>query len=133
MIEDSTPGKHASAAELAERERDVVPFEVIINPSLTVIEAEPIEFFEGCLSLPGLTALVPRARRVRVAALNEHGAPVVIEARGWHARILQHEIDHLQGAMYVDRMHTRTLATVPNFQAHLSTVDVAGARALLKV
>jgi peptide deformylase len=104
--------------QLADRERKVVPFHVIINPRLTLIGDERVEFFEGCLSLANLMALVPRARRVRVECLNEKGEPRVIEAGGWYARILQHEIDHLGGAMYVDRMHPRTLMTVENYTRH---------------
>ena len=110
--------KDFSKAQLAERERQPAPFQVLINPRLTIIGDERREFFEGCLSLPGLVALVPRARSVRVECLDENGRPKVIEASGWYARILQHEFDHLQGAMYVDRMHSRSLATVDNYNAH---------------
>jgi peptide deformylase len=88
---------------------------VIVNPRLTVEVAETAEFFEGCLSLPGFTAVVPRALAVRVDALNEHAEPVTIQARGWYARILQHEIDHLHGTLYIDRMQSRTFATRENF------------------
>src|ERR1051326_8645080 len=102
-------------AQLADRERKPVPFHVIINPRITLIGEERMEFFEGCLSLTDLMALVPRARRVRVESLNEKGEPQVIEASGWYARILQHEIDHLGGAMYIDHMYSRTLMTVENY------------------
>jgi peptide deformylase len=105
-------------AQLADRERKPVPFHVIINPRITLIGEERMEFFEGCLSLTDLMALVPRARRVRVESLNEKGEPQVIEASGWYARILQHEIDHLGGAMYIDHMYSRTLMTVENYTAH---------------
>ncbi|HEY7405458.1 MAG TPA: peptide deformylase [Candidatus Angelobacter sp.] len=104
--------------QLADRERKVVPFHVMINPKLTLLGDEQVEFFEGCLSLANLMALVPRARRVRVECLDEKGEPNVIEASGWYARILQHEIDHLGGAMYVDRMYPRTLMTVENYTRH---------------
>ncbi len=104
--------------QLAERERVAVPFHVIINPKLTLIGDERVEFFEGCLSLNGLLGLVPRARRVRVECLDEKGVPRVIEASGWYARILQHEIDHLGGTVYVDRMYPRTLMTVENYKQH---------------
>ncbi len=97
--------------DLAARDRVAVPFHVIINPQLTIIDAGPAEFFEGCLSVPGYTALVARARSVRVDALSHDGRPVTIEARGWYARILQHEIDHLNGTLYVDRMQSRTFST----------------------
>jgi peptide deformylase len=104
--------------QLSERERTAVPFHVIINPKLTLIGDDKVEFFEGCLSLDGLLGLVPRARRVRVECLNEDGETRVIEASGWYARILQHEIDHLGGTVYVDRMYPRTLMTVENYKQH---------------
>jgi peptide deformylase len=100
---------------LAERERVPVPFQVIINPKLTVVEETPVEFFEGCLSLKGFQALVARARVVHVECLNERGKPTVIEAYGWHARILQHEIDHLQGRLYIDRMVPRSFMSSENY------------------
>lgn len=104
--------------QLADRERKPVPFHVIINPKISVISDERIEFFEGCLSLSNLMALVPRAKRVRVECLDEKAEPKVIEASGWYARILQHEIDHLGGTMYVDHMYPRTLMTVENYSSH---------------
>jgi len=95
-----------------EREREAVPFHVIINPVLHLVPGDNITFTEGCLSVRGFVARVARARSVRVECLDEHGAPCVIEARGWYARILQHEIDHLDGALYIDRMDTRTFANL---------------------
>ncbi len=107
--------KDISPEQLAERERDPVPFHVIINPTITVEPDSSVDFFEGCLSLPGFSALVPRARRVRVECVDEHGAPKIIEASGWYARILQHEIDHLRGNLYIDRMRTRTFTSLDNW------------------
>jgi peptide deformylase len=106
--------KEVAEALLKERERRPVPFHVIINPVLEIIGDERAEFFEGCLSLAGFTALVPRARAVRVTCLDERGQHIVIEASGWYARILQHEIDHLAGTLYIDRMRTRSLTTMEN-------------------
>jgi peptide deformylase len=111
-IKDWTP------QQLAERERQAVPFHVIINPKITLIGEERVEYFEGCLSLDNLMALTPRARRVRVECVDEKGEPKLIDAVGWYARILQHEIDHLAGTMYVDHMYPRTLMTVENFTQH---------------
>jgi len=107
--------KDWTAEQLAERERQVTPFHVIINPRITLLGEERVEAFEGCLSLENLMALTPRARKVRVECVDEKNEPKVIEATGWYARILQHEIDHLGGTMYVDRMYPRTLMTVDNF------------------
>ena len=115
VLEDA-PEYHANATaeELAERERAIVPFHVIINPTITLAGPE-VEFYEGCLSVEGWMALVPRAQAVRVEALDEQGRDVRLSARGWHARILQHEIDHLHGTLCVDRMDPRTLSNHANY------------------
>nr|Q7NJV3.1 RecName: Full=Peptide deformylase 1; Short=PDF 1; AltName: Full=Polypeptide deformylase 1 [Gloeobacter violaceus PCC 7421] len=104
-----------SGAERREREREPVPFHVLINPVLSVEGEESAVFFEGCLSIPGYQGLVARARVVRVEALDERAAPVVIRAHGWYARILQHEIDHLNGLLCVDRMDLQTFSTLENY------------------
>jgi peptide deformylase len=101
-------------AQVAALDRRPVPFQVLINPRLSVEGEETAEFFEGCLSVAGFGAIVPRALRVRVDCLNENAEPVVIRAQGWHARILQHEIDHLNGILYVDRMKSRSFCTQDN-------------------
>jgi peptide deformylase len=106
--------KDVSAALLRERERHPVPFHVLVNPALEELGVERAEFFEGCLSLSGFSALVSRARAVRVTCLDDHGQEKVIEASGWYARILQHEIDHLNGTLYIDRMRARSFTTMEN-------------------
>jgi peptide deformylase len=116
---------------LQERERTVVPFHVIVNPRLTILQASPAVFFEGCLSLDGFAALVPRALAVRVDALNERGEPVVIQARGWYARILQHEIDHLNGTLYIDRMLSRSFMSTDNLTKHWSNKTLSHLQAAL--
>ena len=103
------------AQELAEKERTVVPFHAIINPEITLLGDDKADFYEGCLSLSGFSAVVPRVRRVRVAYLDETGAPQSVEASGWYARILQHEIDHLRGTLYIDRMESRTFTSLDNW------------------
>jgi len=119
--------------QLADRERKPVPFHVIINPKISMLAEDRVEFFEGCLSLSNLMALVPRAKTVRVDCLDETGEPKVIEASGWYARILQHEIDHLGGGMYVDHMYPRTLMTVENYTNHWRTMPISEIKgALLK-
>ena len=100
--------------ELAERQRAAIPFHVIINPKLTFLNDSSAEFFEGCLSVEGYSAVVDRALNVRVECFNERGEAVTINAHGWYARILQHEIDHLHGTLYIDRMNTRTLTNGEN-------------------
>jgi peptide deformylase len=109
--------KEVSAEQLALRERRPVPFHVLINPRIRGgANHDVVEFFEGCLSLPGFFALVPRSHAVRVDCLDEHGKEKTIEASGWYARILQHEIDHLQGNLYIDHMHTRSFSSTENWE-----------------
>lgn len=115
--------------QAAERERKPVPFHVLINPRLTILGSEAADFFEGCLSVAGLTAVVPRARQVRVECLNERAELVTMKAAGWYARILQHEIDHLGGVLYLDRMKSRTFCTQDNYARYWkdqSVAEVAG-------
>lgn len=120
-----------SPEQIAERERGPVPFHVIINPVLHVELPPDVEFFEGCLSLPGYTTIVPRTRRVRVECLDERGTPQGIEASGWYARILQHEIDHLHGTLYLDRMLARTFCSVENHSRLWKNKPVAEVKAAL--
>jgi peptide deformylase len=84
IIEDKAE-YHAilKAAELEERGRVPVTFHVLINPEIELLSPTDTTFFEGCLSLPGFVGMVPRARKVRVKALNEMGEPIRIEAEGW--------------------------------------------------
>ena len=103
-----------SEDELAELQRTAIPFHVIINPKLSFLNDSSATFFEGCLSVEGFQAVVDRALNVRVECLNERGEETTIKAQGWYARILQHEIDHLNGTLYIDRMKTRTLTNAEN-------------------
>jgi peptide deformylase len=102
--------------ELAARERHPLPFTVLVNPAVTPVDGDGLaSFYEGCLSVPGLAAVVARYRAVRVRALNEHGEPVDQVYSGWPARIVQHEADHLAGRLYLDRAEARSLATADNY------------------
>ena len=115
VIEDN-PQLHSGLApeQLAARERSAVPFHVLVNPTLTPVGDEVVDAYEGCLSFKSFVMVVRRWRRVHVEALDEQGTPFTIEASGWYARILQHEIDHLNGIVCCDRMDPRTLATSEN-------------------
>jgi peptide deformylase len=107
-----------TARQLEERERRPVPFQVLINPTIVSRSEESRTFFEGCLSVAGFCALVPRSPAVRVEYLDEHGAHRSQNATGWHARIVQHEVDHLQGALYIDRMLSRSFTSLENLAQH---------------
>jgi len=115
VVEDSAELQtRLTSEQLAERQREAIPFHVLINPKLRIGTDESVDFFEGCLSINGFAGLTPRYREVEVAALNERGEEFSRAAAGWYARILQHECDHLNGILYIDRMHTRTFSTMGN-------------------
>lgn len=100
---------------LADRERTELGFTVLVNPVVEdVAEAGAVTFYEGCLSVPGYAGAVERARTVRLTALGADGEPYSAVYTGWPARIVQHEVDHLDGRIYVDRVATRSLATTDN-------------------
>jgi len=81
-----------------------VPLTVLVNPRITPLTQEIDEDWEGCLSLPGLRGLVPRVTRVRVEAYGRDGRQLRFDADGFHARVVQHESDHLDATVFVDRM-----------------------------
>ena len=109
--------REISKEQMALRERRPIPFHVIINPRIQRVSDErEMEFFEGCLSVPGFFGLVPRARGIIVEYLDQRGNPKTIEASGWYARILQHEIDHLHGNLYVDLMSARSFSSIENWE-----------------
>jgi len=90
--------------ETGDSDGDGLPLSVLVNPSLT-FRSQGQEFgWEGCLSIPGLRGKVPRASRVTVEALDRRGRPLRVDAEGYAARVLQHEIDHLDGVVFLDRM-----------------------------
>ena len=98
------------------RDRNGLEFTVLVNPVLRPADdGNRVSFYEGCLSVPGLTGVVARHRAVRVEALDEHGQPVDRVFSGWAARIVQHEVDHLRGRLYLDRVETRSLSTTGNY------------------
>jgi peptide deformylase len=132
VIEDKPEyTKSLHEREVADRERRPVPFHVIVNPILQLQTERQIEFFEGCLSLPGFTALVPRAHSVRVECLDHRAERRIIEATGWYARILQHEIDHLNGTIYIDRMRSRSFSSVENLNQYWKAKSIPEVRRAL--
>lgn len=82
----------------------VVPLTVLVNPVLTPLGGEQALDWEGCLSLPGLRGQVPRWQRLRYQGLDEHGQPIDRTVEGFHARVVQHECDHLWGKLYPMQM-----------------------------
>lgn len=81
-----------------------VPYTVLVNPVLTLLGNEMEEGWEGCLSVPGMRGLVPRHLRLRYQGFDQYGAPVDRTVEGFHARVVQHEVDHLDGVLYPMRM-----------------------------
>jgi len=81
-----------------------VPYTVLINPELTALGEEQEEGWEGCLSVPGMRGLVPRFHRLRYRGFDRHGAPIDRTVEGFHARVVQHEVDHLDGILYPQRI-----------------------------
>jgi peptide deformylase len=124
--------KKFTPAQLSERQRQPIPFHLIVNPRIVSADNTGLEFFEGCLSIAGYSAIVPRARAVTVEYLDEHAENKRVEAVGWYARILQHEIDHLAGVLYVDRMRTCTLTTLENLERFWKDVPASDVLAKLK-
>lgn len=86
-------------------EAESVPDTVLINPELTILSADCVDGWEGCLSVPGLRGQVPRYRLLHYAGFDEFGKRVERTAGGFHARVVQHECDHLDGVLYPMRMN----------------------------
>ncbi|WP_324783025.1 peptide deformylase [Streptomyces sp. H51] len=108
VIEDPAPVPRE--VRLA-RGRVPQPFRVLVNPSYEPVGPARAAFFEGCLSVPGWQAVVARASEVRLRCQDEAGRPVDEVFTGWPARIVQHETDHLDGVLYLDRAELRSLSS----------------------
>ena len=89
-------------------DRPLVPPTVLVNPVITALGPEEEEDWEGCLSVPGLRGLVPRALRIRYTGFDPYGDPIDRTVDGFHARVVQHEVDHLIGRLYPTRMRDLT-------------------------
>jgi peptide deformylase len=103
-------GAALSSEARSARGRVGLPLMVLVNPELELLGAEEATFFEGCLSVRGYGALVSRRLSVRVRGVDAEGRAVSATLSGWPARIMQHEFDHLEGTLYVDRMLSRSLS-----------------------
>jgi len=103
-----------------ERARAEVPFMVLVNPTVTPMGDEREDGWEGCLSVPDLRGVVPRWKRLKLDALDREGKPYSVDAQDFFARVVQHECDHLDGNVYLDRMPgMRTLTFLKEFEDHV--------------
>lgn len=105
----------------AERgEGESVATTVLVNPVIEPLDGGVALGWEGCLSIPGLRGLVPRHSRIRYRGLGLDGAPIEREASGFHARVVQHEVDHLDGVLYLDRMDDLKLLAYVEEMHHIN-------------
>jgi peptide deformylase len=113
---DPTPDELASGEDM--------PFIAVINPEITRIGDQVDEGWEGCLSIPDVRGLVPRAAEIRVDAYDRRGRRVQFSAKGLPARVIQHETDHLDGVLFFDRMRSLvTLTFMDEYQKHWAKDD----------
>jgi peptide deformylase len=97
-----------------------VPLTYLINPEVIVTDPTPVEDWEGCLSIPEMRGLAPRFKQVRVKAMGRHGEHLDFVADDFHARVIQHETDHLKGEVYLDRMpNLRSLSHLAEWQRYV--------------
>ena len=108
VIEDPATGPE-EACEIMGRVPQ--PFRVLLNPRYEPVDGTRVGFYEGCLSVPGWQAVVARPERVRLWGQDETGRELSEEFSGWPARIVQHETDHLNGMIYLDRAELRSLSS----------------------
>ena len=100
-------------------EEGVIPLTVLFNPEFTAMSDERVDGWEGCLSIPDVRGVVPRSAAVNVKGLDAQGQPVELSAEGFFARVLQHEIDHLDGVIFLDRMEDfATLSYFDEYQRY---------------
>ncbi len=112
----------------AARGREPLEFFAVLNPSYKPLGAETATFFEGCLSLSGLQAVVERAESVRLEYTAPDGERISRDFSGWQARIVQHETDHLHGTLYIDRAELRSLTTNSEYAARWAEPGIQRAR-----
>jgi peptide deformylase len=103
-----------------DRSRAGVPFTVVVNPKVIPLDDETIGGWEGCLSIPDLRGVVPRFKSIKLEALDRYGKPYLLEAHDFFARVIQHECDHLDGVVYLDRMQgMHSLSFIKEWDDHL--------------
>lgn len=113
-------------------DRPNIPLTVLVNPELTPIGDERFDHYEGCLSVPDLRGVAPRHAVLRVEALDRHGSPLDFVARGLSAGVYQHEVDHLDGKLFVDRVvDPSTFSTWREFERHHQVTATERARGVV--
>jgi peptide deformylase len=123
MYDEDGAGLAAPQVHVSER---VVVFELdedegpmfLINPVITPLGDKTSAGYEGCLSVPGMRGRVERPSSIRVEAFDREGARFIFEAHGWAARVVQHECDHLDGVLYVDRATPKSLTFLPEYRRY---------------
>lgn len=104
-----------------------IPLHVVVNPMIAPQERELVYDWEGCLSIPDLRGMVPRHPAVRVQGLDRNGSPIDYACRGFEARIVQHEFDHLNGVVFLERMRDfKTLGYIDEWGQHMRGADDEG-------
>jgi peptide deformylase len=93
-----------AALDAGEDDESEIETVALINPEITVLGTDVVDDWEGCLSIPDIRGRVPRAREITVRALDRRGDRIELHAHDFHARVIQHETDHLDGVLFVDRM-----------------------------
>jgi peptide deformylase len=120
MIFKSPPGRAGEDDPLS-----VIPLTALINPEIEPLTDEMVDGFEGCLSIPGLTGVVPRYARIGYRGYSPRGELIEREATGFHARVVQHELDHLNGVLYTMRMADLRLLSFTEELRHLTREEPA--------
>ncbi|PYI37547.1 peptide deformylase [Arthrobacter psychrolactophilus] len=126
VLEDQYEVTEANALA---RAREPLELFAILNPRYTPVGTELASHYEGCLSMSGWQAVVDRPACVDLAYDDEYGTARTARFSGWQARIVQHETDHLSGTLYIDKAHTRSLASNVNYGDFWANPDIAAAKA----
>ncbi len=120
------PGDRTEAAACDEAFDHTAPLTVLINPVIEILGPDMQTGWEGCLSVPGLRGVVTRHNHIRYSGLDRAGKPLTRTARGFHARVVQHECDHLDGILYPQRMQDLSLLLFETEFAHFIAAEQDG-------
>jgi peptide deformylase len=124
--------RHEVSPDVARtRQREHLDFLAVINPTYRTLGSETAAFYEGCLSFAGYQAVVERHRRVEMSYQRQDGVRTDVELTGWQARIAQHETDHLDGTIYIDKALSRSLCSNVEYAHRWAQPDITRARAEL--